>query len=140
MVTQNTFSCLLDAYKRSEVNAENGLAIFTLNSTLTDLAEPSESLLATTVMQLGLDQVEYLLSSIQLDGFRTGMGVTMETNMRGLRCAYFVHTTLNLAPDMEHAWHLVAEVAQDSPAIVRLSKRLRENRANLANALEGDIE
>src|SRR5450759_966808 len=138
--TQNIFSPLLDAYKRSELDPETGLAIFTLNSTLTDLAEPSESLLATTVMQLGFDQAEYLLSSIQLDGFRTGMGVTMETNMRGQRCAYFVHTTLNLAPEMEHAWYLVAEVGQDSPAIVRLSKRLRENRANLANALEDDIE
>ena len=29
-VTQNTFSCLLDAYKRSELNPETGLAIFTL--------------------------------------------------------------------------------------------------------------
>ena len=37
---------------------ETGLAIFALNSTLTDLAEPSESLLATTVAQLGLDQAD----------------------------------------------------------------------------------
>ena len=54
--TQNIFSPLLDAYKRSELDPETGLAIFALNSTLTDLAEPSESLLATTVMQLGFDQ------------------------------------------------------------------------------------
>jgi len=52
--TQNTFSCLLDAYKRSEVDPQNGLAIFSLNSMLTDKAEPSESLLTTTVAQLGL--------------------------------------------------------------------------------------
>ena len=59
-LTQNTFSPLLDAYKRSEVDPNTGLAIFALNSTLTDLAEPSESLLATTVMQLGLEQADYL--------------------------------------------------------------------------------
>jgi hypothetical protein len=81
-LTQNTFSPLLDAYKRSEVDPETGLANFALNSTLTDLAEPSESLLATTVMQLGLDQVDYLLSSVQLDNFRAGLGVTMETEVR----------------------------------------------------------
>ena len=138
--TQNIFSPLLDAYKRSELDTETGLAIFALNSTLTDLAEPSESLLATTVVQLGLDRVDYLLSSAQLDDFRTGMGVTMETDVRGRRCAYFAHTTLNLAPDMEHAWHLLAEVSQDSSAIVRLCKSLKENRAALANALERDIE
>ena len=97
-LTQNTFSPLLDAYKRSELNPETGLAIFALNSTLTDLAEPSESLLATTVMQLGLDQADYLISSAQLDHFRAGLGVTMETEVRGQRGAYFVHATLDLAP------------------------------------------
>ena len=138
-LTQNTFSPLLDAYKRSELNLETGLAIFSLNSTLTDLAEPSESLLATTVMQLGLDQVDYLISSRQLDHFRTGMGVTMETEARGQRGAYFVHATLKLAPHMEHAWHLVADVSQDSSAIVSLSKNLKTNRSELLDALERDI-
>jgi len=47
--TQNAFSVLLDAYKLNWLQKQTGLGIFTLNSTLTDLAEPSESLLATTV-------------------------------------------------------------------------------------------
>ncbi len=104
--TQNTFSCLLDAYKRSELDPETGLAIFALNSILTDLAEPSESLLATTVMQLGLEQVDYLVSARQLDHFRTGKGVATETEVRGQRCAYFVHTTIDLPPGTERKWHL----------------------------------
>jgi hypothetical protein len=139
MSSQNTVSSLLDAYKRSELSTETGLAIFALNSTLTDLAEPSESLLATTVAQLGLDQADYLLSSAQLDHFRTGMGIGMETEVRGQRGAYFVHTNINLAPGTERIWHLVADVSQDSVAIVRLSKRLGENRSDLANAVERDI-
>ncbi len=138
--TQNIFSPLLDAYKLSELDTETGLAIFALNSTLTDLAEPSESLLATTVMQLGLEHEEYLLSSKQLDPFRSGMGVTMETNIRGQRCAYFVHSSFDISQNSERSWHLVAEVGQDSAAIVHLSKMLRENRTNLANAVESDIE
>ena len=139
MSTQNTVSSLLDAYKRSELNTESGLAVFALNSTLTDLAEPSESLLATTVIQLGLDPADYLLSSMQLDHFRTGMGVVMETEVRGQRRAYFVHTSFNLDPETERTWHLVADVSQDSVAIFRLSKRLQENRSNLVDALERDI-
>ncbi|MEO8355390.1 MAG: hypothetical protein ABI621_05730 [Chloroflexota bacterium] len=138
-VTQNTFSPLLDAYKRSELDPETGLAIFALNSTLTDLAEPSESLLGTTVMHLGLHQVDYLLSSMQLDNFRTGMGVSTETEMRGRRCAFFVHTTLEVAPGAERVWHLVADVSQDSVAICSLSKKLRENRPELLHTLERDI-
>src|SRR5690349_4191315 len=138
-LTQNTFSPLLDAYKRSELDPETGLAIFALNSTLTDLAEPSESLLATTVLQLGLDKADYLLSSTQLDNFRSGMGVKPEPELRGRRCAYFVHTTLELGPGTERAWHLVADVSQDSVAIVRLSNRLRGDRSKLEEALEQDI-
>ncbi|MBK8822678.1 MAG: hypothetical protein IPN58_08750 [Anaerolineales bacterium] len=136
---QNTFSPLLDAYKRSELNLETGLAIFALNSTLTDLAEPSESLLATVLMQLGLEPTGYLLSSSQLDSFRAGMGVTTETEVRGKRGAYFVHAVLDLAPAEERAWHLVADVSKDAAAIVSLSKKLRGNRAELSDAIECDI-
>ena len=137
-LTQNTFSPLLDAYKRSEVDTNTGLAVFALNSTLTDLAEPSESLLATTVMQLGLEQADYLLSTAQLENFRTGAGVKTEPEIRGRRCAYFVHAALELAPKTERTWHLVADVSQDSVAIVSLSQKLGD-RSKLIQDLECDI-
>jgi hypothetical protein len=138
-LTQNTFSPLLDAYKRSELDFETGLAVFALTSTLTDLAEPSESLLATVVIQLGLDQADYLLSSTQLDQFRTGRGVAQEAEVRGKRCAYFVHTVLDLAQGEERVWHVVADVSKDRAAIVSLSKKLRGNKSELMIALEQDI-
>ena len=138
--TQNTFSCLLDAYKRGELDPRSGLAIFALNSTLSDLAEPSESLLATTVFQLGLDSPTCLLSSKQLDAFRTGSSPQAEHETRGRRCAYFVHTQLSIAAGKEKSWHLVAEVSQDSSAIVHLANSLRANRAALLRALEGDLQ
>jgi hypothetical protein len=137
--TQNTFSPLLDAYKRSELDLGTGLAIFALNSTLTDLAEPSESLLGTTIFQLGLEPLDYLLSSQQLDRFRTEERLVSEVEVRGRRCAYFVHSVLELAPGEERLWHLVAEVNQDSAAIVDLSQKLRAERSNLQNDLEQDI-
>ena len=139
-LTQNTFSPLLDAYKRSELDPETGLAIFALNSTLTDLAEPSESLLATTMMQLGLENADYLISSAQLDNFRAGLGPTAETEIRGRRCAYFVHAALELAPDAEKAWHLVADVSLDSAAIVGLKNKLNGDRSTLVKAIEQDIQ
>lgn len=138
-LTQNTFSPLLDAYKRSELDLETGLAIFALNSTLTDLAEPSESLLATTVIQLGLENAEYLLSSVQLENFRSGCCIKAETEVRGRRCAYFVHATLEMAADAEQSWHLVADVDQDSFAIVSLKNKLSKSQAELIQALEQDI-
>lgn len=136
---QNTFSVLLDAYKRSEVDCETGLAIFSLNSNLTDLAEPSESLLATTVYQLGLSQADYLLSSAQLNRFCAGKGITSESEIRGQRCAYFIHSTINLDPAMEKSWHLVADVCLDSSAIIHLSNLLKNNWPNMLLDLEKDI-
>ncbi|HQX11985.1 MAG TPA: hypothetical protein PKY66_16315 [Thermoflexales bacterium] len=138
--TQNEFSPLLDAYKRAEVDAATGLAVFSLNSTLTDLAEPSESLLATTVVQLGLEGADYLISSSQLDSFRSGRGVTPEVETRGKRGAYFARATFDLVPGAERSWHLIAEVSQDSAAIVRLSRRLRGDRPGLIAEIERDIE
>jgi hypothetical protein len=137
--TQNTFSCLLDAYKRSEVDPQTGLAIFALNSRMTDKAEPSESLLATTVAQVGLTRADYLISSVQLDRFRAGNGLLPETDMRGRRGAYFVHTTFDLVPQEERFWHLMADVHQDSTAIARRSKWLKGDVATLIRELEDDI-
>ncbi len=139
MGTQQTYSVLLDAYKRSELHHETGLAIFALNSTLTDLAEPSESLLATTVAQLGLAPSGYLLSSAQLDHFRSGQEVKTETEVRGRRGAYFVHTVLDLGPREERTWHLMAEVQQDSAAIAQKVQWLQGPPAALTRGLEDDI-
>ncbi len=139
MQTQNSLSTLLDAYKRCELLQECGLAIYSLNSTLTDLAEPSESLLATTVMQIGIEPESYLLSSTQLDNFRAKKHVEMETEVRGQRCAYFVHANIQLDAHAEKTWHLVADVYQDSAAIVRLQNKLIGNRKSFIQMLESDI-
>ncbi len=139
MATQQGYSVLLDAYKRNELDAETGLGIFALNSTLTDLAEPSESLLATTVAQVGLPQAEHLLSSVQLDRFRAGQAISAEMEVRGRRGAYFVHAALDLAPREERSWHLLADVQQDAAAIAQKRQWLRNDRAGLIRELEADI-
>jgi hypothetical protein len=139
LTTQNVFSSLLDAYKRSELEPETGLAIFALNSTLTDLAEPSESLLATTVAQLGLPHADHLLSSAQLDRFRTGKPLTAETEVRGQRGAYLIHTTLDLTTHKGWSWHLIADVDQDSAAIAQKIGWLHGDPVTLAQELEEDI-
>ena len=136
--TQNVFSVLLDAYKRSELDPETGLGIFALSSNLTDLAEPSEALLATTVAQVGLAGAAYLLSTRQLDAFRSGGDIRPEVDVRGQRGAYLVHTTLHLAPGEARAWHLVADVTQDHAAIARLRKLLRSKPEQLFARVEQD--
>jgi hypothetical protein len=138
--TQNNLSLLLDAYKRLELDLETGLAICALSSTLTDLAEPSESLLATTVYQIGLECETRLLSSNQLDRFRTGQAIETEKEIRGRRGAYFAHSTQSLVRGGELCWHIVADVDQDASAIVESLSRLRADRTILLQEIEQDIE
>ena len=137
--TQNTFSPLLDAYKRSEVDPKTGLALFYLNSSLTDKAEPSESLLATRAAQIGLAKADYLLSSNQLDRFRSGSGIHPENHLRGQRGAYFAHTALDLAPQEACNWHILADIQQDSNAIAACNQWLKADPAALIRDLESDI-
>lgn len=137
--TQNIFSSLIDAYKRSELDAETGLAIFSLNSTLTDLAEPSESLLATTVAQVGLDKAGYLLSSQQLNTFRNGEPIVTETEVRGRRGAYLVHFSFELAGSEEHSWHLLVDTSLDSVGITKKLHWLHGQPLALMDEVEKDI-
>jgi hypothetical protein len=137
--TQTAFGPLLDAYKRSELDMKTGLAIFALNSNLTDLAEPSESLVATTVAQLGLEPKNFLLSSDQIDHFRNGNGVMTETEIRGRRGAYFVHSVVDLASKKDITWHLIADVDQDNAAIVKKIRELHGDKAALYQEIEKDI-
>ncbi|MBN1872709.1 MAG: hypothetical protein JXA33_00640 [Anaerolineae bacterium] len=137
---QSTFSNLLNAYKRNELETKTGLGMFTLSSTLTDLAEPSESLMATTVWQRGLTPVAYLLSARQVADFERGLPVTQETDVRGYRGAYLVVSDLDLAPGAEKAWCLVAEVNQDSRKVAALINALQQRPVELQAEVEADID
>ena len=136
---QTTFSNLLNAYKRNEIEPSTGLGIFALSATLTDRAEPSESLKATVAWQVGLDPVQHLLCGDQLDSFRYGRSLTAEQDIRGRAGAYLVNTDLMLAPDETRHWHIVADVNQDSRDVVRLVRLLRHGQAELERELEADI-
>ena len=139
-LTQRTFSVLLDAYKRNELDQTTGIGMFSLSSTLTDLAEPSESLQATTVWQAGLDNAQYLLSPAQVAAFRQGMDIQPETDVRGRRAAYFAAAALTLPPSTKQRWYFVAEVNQDHAQLAALRNELRANSpAELAARLEADI-
>ncbi|MCD6287196.1 MAG: hypothetical protein J7M39_14910, partial [Anaerolineae bacterium] len=136
---QSTFSNLLNAYKRNELDPDAGVGMFSLSSTLTDLAEPSESLKTTTVWQVGLDQPRVLLSTRQLDAFRRGEGVCGESDVRGYRGAYLVNTVVALQAGEEREWSLVAEVNQDSSSVASLINALKRDRNGVKEELERDI-
>jgi hypothetical protein len=136
---QTTMSNLLHAYKRGECDATTGLGIFSLSATLSDRPEPSESLTATVAWQVGLENASYLLCTEQLPAFRNGRGITSESEVLGRPGAYLVNTSLSLAPGETREWHIVADVEQDSVAVVRLEQLLAQEDADVVAQIEADI-
>ena len=135
-ITQNTFSTLVDGYKRTE-HVGNGMVLFRMEAILVDRAEPSESLRCNSVYTLGISDTgsrepQYLTSSAQLDAFRMGMNIQPEAESKGVRGAIFAHFTATLpckeeslplhhTPYTIHSlqWHFVCDVMQDAVSVHR---------------------
>ena len=132
-------SNLADAYKKNELDLETGLGIFSLSALIVDRAEPSEALKANTVWSSGFENPKYLLSSLQLDKFRSGLPVENELDIRAEKGAYFLNTHLRLEPKSSKNWTIVADVSQDINQIIQIRERLIE-KENLVNELNQDIQ
>lgn len=135
-ITQNTFSTLVDGYKRTE-HVGNGMVLFRMEAILVDRAEPSESLRCNTVYTLSdsrhpIPDTQYLCSSAQLDTFRRGGDIQPEAESKGVRGAIFAHFTATLpckeksqplhhTPSTIHSlqWHFICDVMQDAVSVRR---------------------
>ena len=137
---QQEFSNLLDAYKRTELDEQTEMGIFTLTSTLTDLAEASESLKAATIWPVGFDKPTILLSSLQIDAFKNGEDVSTESDICGYRGAYMINDTVSLSSGEVKEWHMVAEVNQDASDVALLIDQVGENKNELINQILADVE
>lgn len=118
--TQNVYSTLVDAYKKTELVAGTNLALFRMEAIMVDRAEPSEALMCNTCRTIGLDKVDYLLSSRQLDAIRMGAAFEPETEAKGVRGAMMAHTTFTLAGGESRRWYQLLEVRQDAADVHRL--------------------
>ena len=136
---QRTSSNLADAYKRTELVPESGLAIFALSAVIVDKAEPSEALKANIAWSKGLKDPNYLLSSLQLDQFRKQEEIHEETDIKGEKGAYFLHAELNLAEGETKEWNIVSNVNQNQSQVVELSKAIQEDQS-LVEKVEQDID
>jgi len=135
---QTAASNLVDAYKRSELVQESGLAIFALSAIIVDKAEPSEALKANIAWSLGLDKPKYLLSSLQLNKFRKMGSVEEEHDVKGEKGAYFVHDTIQLQAGSSRTWKIIANVNVNHARIVELNKEINDN-PDLAGLVDQNI-
>jgi hypothetical protein len=136
--TQNRSSNLVDAYKRNELDRDSGIGIFALSAIIVDKAEPSEALKANVAWALGLKNPTYLVSSLQLDAFRSGKPIKQEVDVKGEKGAYFAHQELSVAAGSERSWMIIANVNQNHAAVARLQQAL-QNPEKLAEEVRQDI-
>ncbi len=135
---QNEYSTLLDAYKKNELQTDSGLGLYLLSAIPVDKAEPSESLMASTVWATGIEASNHLLSSDQLDDFRKGKELNQETDIRARRGAYFIESSFVLSSKQSENWYFVAELNQSPSEVVALDEWLKKE-PNKSVLLEEDI-
>lgn len=136
---QMAASNLADAYKRSELISETGLAIFALSAIIVDKAEPSEALKANIAWSLGLESPKYLLSSLQLSRFRKKQTITEEYDIKGEKGAYFVHADIQLPAESSKKWMIVANVNQNHSQVIGCHELLKK-KEDLEKKVQQDID
>ncbi|MBA3960370.1 MAG: hypothetical protein H0X40_00515 [Chthoniobacterales bacterium] len=135
---QLEFSYLVDAYKANELVPGTRLALFTLAAGIVDEAIPMESLGATSVWSDGFAEARVLLAEPLVRAAARGEAVEPAARTRGLRGAYVLHGTLQLAPNELQSWRIVADVEQTQQKVAALRERLRQPEM-LRAALEEDV-
>ncbi len=126
LADQQAASTLVDAYRRSELDDETGLAVFALEARISDRADPAESLTATVVWSRGLPDSTVTLSDRQLRHVRDGATLRAEHLVAGRKGSYLESATAVVSSDAPLLWFQAADVDQDHVAISALRRRLLE--------------
>ena len=136
---QNSTSNLVDAYKKSELESDARLGIYSLSAIIVDRAEPSEALKANITWSLGLENVTCLLSTSQLDLFRKFLPLTQEDDIRAEKGAYFLSSEFTLNAEEEKSWMTISDVNKTVGDIIALKETIIKT-SDLRSLIVEDIQ
>jgi hypothetical protein len=108
-VTEQRTSNLVDAYKRSEARPAGNVAVYALESLITDRAEPAEALAATLLWSAGLDDAEVHLDERIVDDTWQGRARPPVALLTGRRAAYLLRAPVTVPAGGWCSWMLVAD-------------------------------
>ena len=131
-------SCLVDAYKRVEVDPETGIGIVSLSAGISDRPEPVEVLRATTVWCCGLPRARLSVSATALASFRRGEMPAVEPLSTGRRAHFIATAALALAPGARVRWHLATDTCRSHAEVEALRARLLRG-GDLDAWIEGEL-
>jgi hypothetical protein len=128
-------SSLVDAYKRTDLDPETRLGVFSLTSRIIDRAEASEELRANVVWCRGLGEFDVCLSLDAVSAFRRGEPTVGETVLTGRRGNYLAVASLGLEPGARVKWHFAANAGLSHVQLAALRGRLLRG-----GDVDGEIE
>ena len=133
--TEQLTSNLVDAYKRSETGRWGTSAFFTLESLITDRAEPAEALVATMIWSSGFDSAVVDLDERTMSAFP---GVREPTGLlTGRRGSYLLRGAVALEAGASASWMIVADTDVDRPEVERRLALLESS--DLSRIIDEDV-
>ncbi len=133
---QQSSSTLVEAYRRNEVDPATNLAVFSLESRISDRPEPAESLRANIAWVTGLEDPRIVLSAYRIPAFSQGQHLEGQRITKGRRGHYLVTTSIDLEATPTKTWSIVADVYQTQNQIEFLRSRLLNEPALAADVAE----
>ena len=128
-LTEQIRSNLVNAYKRSETGPWGSLAVYSLESLISDRAEPVEALTATVVWSTGLGEAELLLDAGAVDDMIAGRPATPVGLVTGRPGAYLLRGTVSVSPSEPASWTIVADTGLDHAGVTAAVEAARSNDA-----------
>ncbi|NNF53949.1 MAG: hypothetical protein HKN03_05840 [Acidimicrobiales bacterium] len=124
--TEQTRSNLVDSYKRSETGQWGSLAVYTLESLITDQAEPAESLTATTVWSAGFTGAELDLNSHHVSSMIEGPVPESQQLVTGRSGAYLLRGPITVPSSGASSWQFVADTGLTHAQVLDLSRSVSD--------------
>ncbi len=117
-LTEQIRSNLANAYKRSETGPWGSLAVYSLESLISDRAEPVEALTATVVWSTGPAGADVLLDADAVGDMIAGRPATPQTLVTGRAGAYLLHATVSVTSSSPASWMIVADTGLDHAGVL----------------------
>ena len=125
--TEQIRSNLVDAYKRTETGPWGTLVVYSLESQLSDRAEPIEALTANIVWSSGLTDI--LLDAGAVDDMIAGRPSTPTTLVTGRPGAHLLRGAVVVSPTESATWTIVGDTGLDHTAVASAARLVVSDRA-----------
>ncbi len=140
LLRQSRYSCLAEAYKKTELLESSRIGIFALSAGITDLPIPLESLEANIVWATGLEDASIIFPNNTPERFRRGLPLTQENPLKGQHGGYFLQTELQLMPGETASWNLVINGPVSATEIADLNARISTGSDAVQKELAQDLK